>query len=62
MSERFEVWVILEKGDSDDKREEIETSKVCEVSDEDDGRTMFSMVEGHAFTGRDYMTQIKWRE
>lgn len=62
MGKRYEVWVTLEEWNGDDKITDIETSKVCTVQDEDDGRTMFGMVEAHAIAGRDFMAQVKWAE
>jgi len=43
--EHYEVWVMLEKFDGDEKLEEVETCKVGNVDDEDGARQLFDAAQ-----------------
>jgi len=52
---RFDVWVVVEEWDGDDKISEVETSCLGRLKDVDQALTLFYATEALGLAVRDYL-------
>jgi len=51
----YDVWLIVEEWDGEDKISEVETSCLGRTEDVDQALMLFHAAEALAFAGRDYL-------